>query len=156
MRLATLVLCALLPAVASAGGTGFFGQLKERLGLSSGEQPFLPVDEAFAFSAEAEPGRVVLRWRIADGYYLYRDRMTFGPAGAAGLGAPRLPEAHTIKDDEFFGRMAVYTDDIEVVIPVEGAGAGPVRVEATWQGCAEAGFCYPPTGAAVELELPPV
>lgn len=151
--LAAFVLCALLPAAALADG--FFSQFKERLGLSPSNQPFLPVGEAFAFSAEAGSDRIVLRWRVADGYYLYRDRMSFGPAEAAYLGPPQLPAAHAIKEDEFFGRMAVYTEDVEVVIPVVRQGAGPVRVEATWQGCAEAGFCYPPESKAVEFDLPP-
>ncbi len=157
-------------ALASDGGGGVFSGLGQKLGLFKQQQPtFLEPDRAFAFTSEVrDDGTVVLRWQIADGYYLYRDRFAFnlqdgnsqdGPQ--LSLGAPVLPAADEIKDDEFFGSMAIYYRRVEVTVPVERAGAGGAaatraRIEATYQGCAEAGFCYPPMNKTVEFSVPAV
>lgn len=160
---ATLV--ALLAALCLAGpaaAEGMLGELGRKLFGQSSQPKFLPPDQAFAMSAVAAGADSVrLGWRIAEGYYLYRDRFTFRLAeGEPGtLGAAVLPEPSEYREDEFFGRMAVYYEDVAVVLPVErgsAAGPGKVRIEATWQGCAAAGFCYPPMTATVELDLPPV
>jgi thiol:disulfide interchange protein DsbD len=59
---------------------------------------------------------------------------------------------------DFFGSLAIYHRLVVVVLPLEGVGAddGGVRIEATYQGCAEAGFCYPPMNKTVEFRLPAV
>ncbi|MDX9740918.1 MAG: protein-disulfide reductase DsbD N-terminal domain-containing protein [Gammaproteobacteria bacterium] len=155
---APVFLVALLFA-APAAADGMLSDLGRKL-FGQQQPKFLPPDQAFAMSAEVvDAATVRIGWRIAEGYYLYRDRLSFrlGAGEPGTLGVPVLPEPSAFREDEFFGRMAVYYDQVAVVLPVErGADAGtlPIRIEASWQGCAAAGFCYPPMNATVELTPP--
>lgn len=160
LRGTLVALVAALCLAGPAAADGMLGELGRKLFGQSSQPKFLPPDQAFAMSARAvDADSVRLGWRIAEGYYLYRDRFTFRLAeGEQGtLGPAVLPEPSEYREDEFFGRMAVYYEDVAVVLPVERGTAGPakVRIEATWQGCAAAGFCYPPMTATIELDLPP-
>ena len=136
-------------------------ELGKGIGIgASGEDEFLDPDVAFVLStAAAGPGLVEARWDIADGYYLYRDKFLFRPADGSGatLGDARFPKGK-IKDDEYFGPMEVYYDSVAAFVPVAGtAGAAPgspIDVDVTYQGCAEAGLCYPPITRTVSLLLP--
>ena len=124
---------------------------------ASGEDEFLDPDVAFVLSAAAAgPDAVEARWDIADGYYLYRDKFRFRPAEGSGvtLGEAGFPKG-TIKDDEYFGPMEVYYGSVAAHVPVAGAAGGDaVDVDVTYQGCAEAGLCYPPITRTVSLLLP--
>ena len=127
-----------------------------------GEEPeFLPVDEAFVLSAGVDAeGMLVARWAIAEGYYLYRHRFDFKTDEAAhtALGAPRIAPGKE-KVDEYFGAVEVYYDSAEARVPV-AADAQRMDVGIGYQGCAEAGLCYPPQtrwyslDAASRLVLP--
>lgn len=141
-----------------AGAVQQLVQLGDSLGLQDASQEFLDPDEAFTLSTDvAANGDLLARWSIADEYYLYRDKFKFelkeAPAGVS-LGAPQLPEGK-IKDDEFFGRMAVFYHDVTARLPVQGASGGEtVQVAIEYQGCAEAGLCYPPQTKTVSFALP--
>ena len=104
----------------------------------------LEPEQAFRFSARALDGKSVeVRYRIAKGYYLYRERFEFvAEPITAMLGKPVFPrgEAHT---DAFFGRTETYRNDVAITVPVS-AGASRITLVATSQGCADAGVCYPP------------
>ena len=132
-----LPLIALL-AVPAAAETSLFGK-------SDAKQDFLPVDQAFELQPlELRHGRLLVGWRIAKDYYLYRHRLKFSlvsPAGAT-LGEPSLPagEKHM---DEHFGETEVYRDLLEVSFPAPAANS-PVQLKVVYQGCADAGLCYPP------------
>ena len=136
-------------------------ELGKGIGIgASGEDEFLDPDVAFVLStAAAGPGLVEARWDIADGYYLYRDKFLFRPADGSGatLGDARFPKGK-IKDDEYFGPMEVYYDSVAAFVPVAGAAGAapgsPIDVDVTYQGCAEAGLCYPPITRTVSLLLP--
>jgi len=107
-------------------------------------QDILEPEKAFRFSARALDDRTIeVRYRIEDGYYMYREKFSFAvePA-AARLGTPQFP-AGEIKQDEFFGRVETYRKAVAIRIPVE-AGAGEIKLAATSQGCADVGICYPP------------
>ena len=107
---------------------------------------FLPVAKAFTFTSERlESGETQLYWQIADGYYLYQQRMKFDGLAEK----PVLPqgEAHS---DEFFGEQQVYRQGLEVKIPAGVTG----KVKLGWQGCADAGLCYPPQSMTVDLGGP--
>src|ERR1700676_5186001 len=107
---------------------------------------FLPPEQAFRLSASAESAeRVHLTWLIAPGYYLYRDRTKVaGEAGQDTLGPLEFPEGQ-IKSDEYFGQQVVYHDELVVTLPVKrSAGDRKLLLNVTYQGCAEAGLCYPP------------
>ncbi len=154
-----------LSAQAQAEGGGIRDALSsfgQKLGIlqSSPENPFLEPDRAFMLSAEAAgPDRIAVHFRIADGYYLYRKMFGFRvvATGGVALGEAEYPTGK-FKEDEFFGRMEVYYDAVEARLPVirDDAARGrlPVLLEVDFQGCAEAGFCYPPMTREITLVLP--
>jgi len=171
-----LVISIAMPVVAAAAGSsapsesspetssGVSSWLKSLVGMSTttkddaGIATFLPVDKAFTFTVDAiDAATVAVRWRITDGYYLYRDKFTFVSADAS---AASVTSVHTprgeFKVDELFGRTEVYHGDIETVIRVkrDASRAGPVRLKMRYQGCAEAGYCYPPQSRVVDVLLP--
>ena len=118
----------------------------------------LPEDEAFKFEAIAvSPVELLMRFTPAPGYYLYQDRNQFRLLDAEGatLAAPQWPKgkAHT---DEHFGNVIVYFDQIEVPLGLRRTDgkAGPVTLEATFQGCQNNGICYPPMTRQVQISLP--
>ena len=113
----------------------------------STEPQFLPVDEAFVLTVTLQPNRAVAaRWEMPSGYYLYRHQ--FGAnlnafdSGAA-LGAMRIPEGKA-KFDEFFGDVEVYYGSAAVQLPVVGTLPDGAELSISYQGCADAGLCYPP------------
>ena len=118
----------------------------------------LPPEKAFRFSARAlSPQAVEARFAIADGYYLYRDKIHFSvePAGI-GLPTPELPSGK-IKIDEFFGKVETFRETLVVKLPLHDATPGQrVVVKAESQGCADIGICYPPNVQRVTVALPAV
>ncbi len=143
----------------SAGEEGFLARLGRKLGFGGGDDEFLPVDKAFAFSAEVIDGNTLLAsWDIADGYYLYQSRFDFALRDAEGLslGEARFPPGGKEKFDEFFGQMVVYYEQAAIQLPVIRQDSAPreIILEVHYQGCAEAGFCYPPEKREVSLSLP--
>lgn len=106
---------------------------------------FLPVGQAFAFSTETLPsGQTRLYWQITDGYYLYQKRLKLDGLDAAQRPALPTGEHHS---DEFFGDQQVYRSELELLIPAGATG----KVSVGWQGCADAGLCYPPQSRIVDL-----
>jgi thiol:disulfide interchange protein DsbD len=127
------------------------------LGPVSNEDQFLPVDQAFVFTAIADGGdRVLLDWQVAPGYYLYRHRTsakTETPGFA--LGDIAMPDGKK-KTDEFFGDVEVYYGVLSATVPVtRPEGASSFEIQVSYQGCADAGLCYPPVTKTVAIELPP-
>jgi thiol:disulfide interchange protein DsbD len=117
---------------------------------------FLPPEQAFRLSASAESAeRVRLTWVIAPGYYLYRDRIkATGEAGHGSVGAPEFPPGQ-IKSDEYFGKQVVFHDELVVTLPVKRSGGDlDLALSVTYQGCAEAGLCYPPVTRTLTVQLP--
>ncbi len=124
----------------------------------SGEGTFLPPDQVFHFSAEAQgPDRIRLVWEIARGYYLYRNRLKVAASGAVQLGQLVLPTGEN-KTDKFFGTQQVYRIELVATLPLARAASSttvtvPLRV--TYQGCADAGLCYIPITKTIAIALPP-
>lgn len=137
-------------------GSSAAAPLDSLLGRSQAPE-FLPVEQAFQLHAAVpSPDRFQLSWIIAPGYYLYRDRLKFSLEDApTGLGNPTLP-AGTRHNDEFFGEQVVYYGSLVVELPVvrNNTAALPVKLKVTYQGCADAGLCYPPQTALLPLQLP--
>ncbi|MGD8567700.1 MAG: protein-disulfide reductase DsbD [Gammaproteobacteria bacterium] len=126
--------------------------------LGDEEPRFLPVDEAFQFSADVEDGNTLrANWDIEDGYYLYRDKISLALKDANGveLGKVDMPPGKE-KVDESFGRMVVYFHGIDLRLPLQRTQLDPTNItlEAKYQGCAEAGLCYPPQTKTIPLSLP--
>ena len=123
----------------------------------SGGDEFLDPDVAFVLNAVAVgPDTIEARWDIAEGYYLYRDKFRFRTAqgSSAALGEAGFPKGK-VKDDEYFGPMEVYYDSVAALVPVARASPGTaLDVDITYQGCAEAGLCYPPITKTVSLLVP--
>ncbi|HVN44018.1 MAG TPA: protein-disulfide reductase DsbD [Steroidobacteraceae bacterium] len=123
----------------------------------SGGDEFLPPDQAFRFDAlAAGADRIRLNWEIAEGYYLYRARIRVKTASAAAqLGTPEFPSGQ-VKMDEYFGKQEVYHHELSVSLPVvrSSGGALDLPLEVTYQGCADAGLCYPPQTRSLVVRLP--
>lgn len=116
----------------------------------------LSPDKAFLFSARAVDAQTVeVRFTIADGYYLYRDKIHFALDPASGaLMTPALP-AGKMKQDEFFGRSETYRGSMTVNLAVRNFTPGkPLVIRAESQGCADIGICYPPTTQTATVALP--
>jgi thiol:disulfide interchange protein DsbD len=109
----------------------------------------LEPEKAFRFSAQPVEGAVEVRFLIADGYYLYRDRMKFEADGAR-LGKAEFPPGLAHKD-EFFGEQQIYRKEVRVRVPAEAAG--PFELKVTSQGCADVGVCYVPMESSARLTL---
>ncbi len=119
---------------------------------NAADTTFLNVDQAFQLSAYADThNRVTLYWQIADGYYLYKKRLSVNSDNAQ-LGEIVLPVGKQ-QTDEFFGDVEIYEQQLEVSVPIINAGQ-TITLDVGYQGCAHAGLCYPPTTRTLNLELP--
>jgi thioredoxin:protein disulfide reductase len=115
-------------------------------GSDANESDFLPPNVAFRAGAGIEGNNVRVRWVIADGYYLYKHKIEIiAESPDLVVGAPALPPGQ-MKTDQYFGNQEIYTQQVEVTAPYTrtDAGAHPMQIKVTYQGCAEAGLCYPP------------
>src|SRR5688572_21414562 len=110
----------------------------------AGEPDLLEPDAAFRFSARVlGPDEVEVRYQVAPGYYLYRDKFKFAvQPSTVELGTPELPPGQ-IKKDEFFGEVQTYRGELRIRLPLRNA-PGPVTLAVTSQGCADSGVCYVP------------
>ena len=146
-------LLAILSCLAFAGAAAAQGLL----GPASNEDQFLPVDQAFVLTALPDGGdRVLLDWQVAPGYYLYRHRVS-AKTSTPGftLGEVAMPDGKK-KTDEFFGDVEVYYDVLTATVPVtRPEGASSFELEVSYQGCADAGLCYPPVTKRIAIEMPP-
>lgn len=111
------------------------------------QNQFLPVEQAFQFDFRQTGKQLELTFSIADGYYLYQHRFQFDPAIPLAE-QPQLPpgEAHY---DEFFGESIIYRD--EVTLNLTLANIAESNFTLGYQGCADAGLCYPPSTKQVPL-----
>jgi thiol:disulfide interchange protein DsbD len=138
-------------------------KLGSSLGLVDAEDKFLQPDEAFVFSTEVIDGNTIrARWDISEGYYLYRDKFKFelekptdGSSSGVSLGQINFPRGEE-KVDESFGKMEVFHNVVVTDIPLLRSKLTPTEINLVtkYQGCAEAGFCYPPQTKKVSLSLP--
>ncbi len=142
------------PAPSQAASKGGINALLDSVRTSGDD--FLPPDRAFRFDALPDgTDRVRLNWEIADGYYLYRARIkVITPTTRAQLVAPQMPQGQ-IKTDQYFGRQEVYHHELVATVPVLRAsgGAFELPLQVTYQGCADAGLCYPPITKDVTVNL---
>jgi len=129
-----LFICTLLPAQAS---------------LFSSKTQFVPVDQAFAFDFKQQEHKLDLNWQIKPGYYLYRQQIKIEPHQAK-IAPFTLPEGLD-HHDEFYGKTAIFKDDLTLNLRLQNADQNATLV-VTYQGCAEAGFCYPPETKTIPLD----
>lgn len=115
-------------------------------GVGAATAELLEPGKAFRVSARLVPdSHVEVRFRVAEGYYLYRDKLRFSLDPAiAQAGLPQLPDG-LVKDDEFFGKVETYRGEVTVSIPARlPPGADRLTLRVVSQGCADAGICYTP------------
>jgi thiol:disulfide interchange protein DsbD len=138
------------PALAATG-------IDTALAKNSSGDNFLPPEQAFRVSARATgPDQITLQYIVAPGYYLYRERLKFAAATpGVVLGKPDLPAGEN-HSDEFFGTQIVYREVLDAKLAVSRAGGAelPMILDLTYQGCADAGLCYPPQTQHLSLSLP--
>ncbi|MEN8177496.1 MAG: protein-disulfide reductase DsbD [Pseudomonadota bacterium] len=123
-----------------------------------GEDDLLMPDQAFQIKGRADgPDHLIVEWQVADGYYMYRDKIRFeSDALGIELGEPSLPEAK-IKHDEFFGDVAIYRNAVTARIPIQRSqgSSESISLQARSQGCADQGICFPPHIQEILLALEP-
>jgi thiol:disulfide interchange protein DsbD len=135
---------------------GFAVALALAAGASAADPELLPPEQAFRFSARALDDRTLeARFAVANGYYLYREKLKFAvEPEIAGLAVPLLPPGK-MKEDQFFGKVETYRGEVVVKLPLPESAAGKsVALVADSQGCADLGVCYPVNRQQVTLVLP--
>lgn len=111
---------------------------------------YLEPEQAFRFSARMiDPASVEVRYEIAPGYYMYRERFVFKSQGAQ-LGRPVVPPGKVKFDETFAKNIEFYRGSVTIRLPVEAAGT--FTLDASAQGCADAGLCYSPMTSSVRLD----
>ncbi len=125
--------------------------------LGGAKQPtFLPPDQAFGLQLVVRDAKTVqANFSVAEGYYLYRDKIAFSSKnGAVKISAVNLPRGK-MKDDPSFGEVEVLHSSFQAEIELErAAGAATVTLDATYMGCSEQGLCYPPINKSLKVALP--
>ena len=118
---------------------------------------FLHPEQAFRPSARPLDGETLeIRFDIAPGYYLYRDKFRFAlEPDFLQIGTPQIPKGKE-KNDETFGKVEVFYKQVSIRVPVQRNMSGilPLTLKITSQGCAEDGICYPPQQQKLTVSLP--
>ncbi len=153
MRVLLFLLTLLLTLPAAAG---LFDAPRPAADLGLGgqrpSQQFLPVDQAFRLEQRRDAeGRPQVRFIIAEGYYLYRQRFAFD-ADPGLLTAPVALPPGEPKHDEWFGDVQVYHAGVDIPLPLTPDRGGQIKV--TYQGCADRGLCYPPETRTLDIAGP--
>lgn len=131
----------------SAPSMALFGN-DQNNAFGSSNDSFVPVDQAFPFNYYQQDGKLMLDWQVRDGYYLYQERLSVAGENVA-LGDLQMEEG-TPHKDEFFGDVHIYTQPLFVNVPMHNWQDG-ARVVVQYQGCAKAGFCYPPETRVIPI-----
>jgi len=146
--------------VTAADGVDAVADLSNDLGFGGGnDDEILEPDVAFKLTTDIkDANNIVANWQIADKHYLYRNKFKFILKEGDGvtLGNAALPPGET-KNDEFFGKIQVFHDAAEAIIPLNRTNtkATTIKIQFTYQGCAEeTGICYPPIRKTVSFNLP--
>lgn len=132
----------------SAGGSQLVAA-QQGASIFEADDKFLDVDDAFIISTDVLDNEFIVRWKIADAYYLYKHRFSFSATGAELL-EPLIPDGLK-KTDEYFGKVEVYYQHVEIAIPYQQASS-KVVLTLNYQGCADAGLCYTPATRYLTFE----
>ncbi len=133
-------------------------QLDQLAGIgNASDDEFLDPDIAFQVIAEqGSNNNIATYWSIADGYYLYKDKISVTPKDDAQiiLGTMELPEGKE-KIDEYFGKIVSIDHDFQSNIAIQSIGdkTDVVDLVVKYQGCAKAGLCYPPITKNISVAL---
>ncbi|HHX8344510.1 TPA: protein-disulfide reductase DsbD [Vibrio alginolyticus] len=133
------------PSLALFGKDQFNSSQNNSFGSSDS---FVPVDQAFPFNFYQQDDKLMLDWQVRDGYYLYQERLSVAGEKVS-LGELQMEDG-TPHKDEFFGDVHIYTQPLFVNVPMHDWQDG-ARVVVQYQGCAKAGFCYPPETRVIPI-----
>ncbi|TMN81695.1 MULTISPECIES: protein-disulfide reductase DsbD [unclassified Pseudoalteromonas] len=145
MRFLFLLLVTLLIAPAKATPNNVLNDL-----LAPTQQTFLPVTQAFEFDFDQQGRTLFIGWDIAPGYYLYKQKIEI-LAKDASIEVGNLGDGEII-EDEFFGKTEVFFQSVSIISKLSNVNEGAV-VKVRYQGCAEAGLCYPPEVISIPLSV---
>ncbi|MBS4797475.1 MAG: protein-disulfide reductase DsbD [Haemophilus parainfluenzae] len=136
-----------------------FTALSTQAGLFDKKPAFLPVDEAFQFSAAKSENQenVIVNWSIAEGYYLYQEKISvkLNQEENASFDVATFSISPEDYNDPYFGLMKIFKKPVQAIFK---ASQSPLKaedvVEIAYQGCTE-GFCYPPEVKEIKVaDLP--
>ncbi|KAB0302501.1 protein-disulfide reductase DsbD [Vibrio fortis] len=147
MRAFLITLCVGLLSL-SHSAYALFGNNDQGLELDSANS-FVPVDQAFPFNYYQQDGKVLIDWQVKEGYYLYQHSLDFTGQNVA-IGPVEMENGQPYQD-EFFGEVSIYTQPLFVQVPLQSYQDGSQLV-VKYQGCAKAGFCYPPEIRVIDIE----
>jgi thioredoxin:protein disulfide reductase len=146
MRISTVAYLAACLALTGGLASSVIAKPWWMRGIESKDSDFLPPDAAFRVSARTDGNVVRVRWVIADKYYLYRQKIDIkAESPDLVVGAPVLPKGK-LNNDAYLGAQEIYKQQVEATVAYTryDGGAHPLQIKVTYQGCAEAGLCYPP------------
>jgi thiol:disulfide interchange protein DsbD len=109
---------------------------------------FVPVDEAFPMNFYQQGNKVFIDWQVKEDYYLYQERIAISGENVA-IGNIKMEDGTPYKD-EFFGDVNIYTEPLFVEVPLSQYQTG-AKLIVQYQGCAKAGFCYPPETRVIDI-----
>ena len=154
----SLFLILSLSSTSQAGLGDSLRDLGSTLGLSDGQPEFLDPKDAFFYSTDVVNSHTLqVNFDIVDEYYLYEDKFEFRLEDADGIAISSFQSSKgKEKDDEFFGLMEVYYGKATFIINLQRdqLNETPVTLVARYQGCADAGLCYPPLDGTMNVTLP--
>ena len=111
----------------------------------------LPAEQAFRPTVATGEQDVAVQFQIADGYYLYQEKIHVETEPSGLLGAAEFSPGKE-KEDEFFGKQTVHYHQAVVKLPFQSAAPATYRLTLTYQGCADVGVCYPPVTKTLEIK----
>lgn len=150
------VSCSSLLFAAALGGCTVAAAPAPWARASAPAEGLLPAEQAFRLlSAERSGDQILVSWAIAPGYYLYRKRLSFEVLSPAGqrLGTPLLPKGERVADERE-GSTEVYRAWLKARLPLASPGAPVAALRVGYQGCADAGVCYPPVNVSIDVTAP--
>ncbi|MGI9275666.1 MAG: protein-disulfide reductase DsbD [Endozoicomonas sp.] len=141
-----LLITLMLPWVSAAKANPLFNTSQ-----TAASQTFIPVEEAFQINGRIVDDQAIIELTVTPGHYLYRDRFQFKAVNSETiLGAPVYPKGVEKYDYNFEKNLEVFTEDMAVRMPIQISSSLP-EIEVRFQGCAEAGLCYPPHTVTLPL-----
>ena len=104
----------------------------------------LPPEQAFITETETSAGEILLHWKIAPGYYVYRDRFRFSSESESLLLKTAIVPPGQPKHDDYFGEVEILRDSFTIALPYDVSNPGGANLTVVSQGCSDLGVCYPP------------
>ncbi|WP_117236002.1 protein-disulfide reductase DsbD [Vibrio maerlii] len=145
----TVFSCILLSLLAfSQPALALFGSNDNGISIGSNNDRFVPVDQAFPFDYQQQGDTVYLDWAVKQDYYLYQERISINGENVA-VKSIQMEDGQPYQD-EFFGDVNIYTEPLFVEVKLQDMQL-PAKLKVQYQGCAKAGFCYPPETRFIDL-----